>query len=303
MTEDLRLRDYRTHTQEAYLDAVRKFLNHVREDPDALGEEDLRHYVLHLRDERKLSASYRNIAVCGLRFFFQHCLGRDWEVFDLLRVQRPRTLPVVLSTSEVRTLLGAVRHPVRRMVLTSIYALGLRIGEGRRLQTEHIDSDRLLVWVRDGKGAKDRTVPLPRPLLVRLRRYWRDERPASMTTYLFVRDDVDQPFEETTLQKTLAAALRDAGLAKHATPHTLRHSYATHLIESGVSLRTVQAILGHASLRATEVYLHVTTASAEHVQRAVDRLMFGLVDFEAATLAERSTPNTPLPSPKPVHRS
>jgi hypothetical protein len=88
MTEDLRLRDYRTHTQEAYLDAVRKFLNHVREDPDALGEEDLRHYVLHLRDERKLSASYRNIAVCGLRFFFQHCLGRDWEVFDLLRVQR-----------------------------------------------------------------------------------------------------------------------------------------------------------------------------------------------------------------------
>jgi integrase len=140
--------------------------------------------------------------------------------------------------------LGAVRHPVRRVALATIYALGLRLGEGLRLETGEIDGERLIVCVRNGKGARDRGVPLPRPLLARLRRYWKMERPASATTYLFVASDCGAAIHETTLQKTFAAARADVGLNKHATIHTLRHSYATHLLEAGVSLRTIQQVLG-----------------------------------------------------------
>ena len=160
--------------------------------------------------------------MCALRFFFSHTLQRDWPVFELLRVNKPRMLPVVLSVGEVRTVLGAVRHPVRRMALSTIYALGLRLGEGLRLETGHIDSERLVVWVRDGKGAKDRGVPLPRPLLARLRRYWKEERPASSTQYLFVPPEGKAPLHETTLQKTFTAARDEVALAKRASIHSLR---------------------------------------------------------------------------------
>lgn len=225
---------------------------------------------------KKLTPSTINIAVHALRFFFIHTMHRDWKVFDLLRVHKPRMLPVVLSPGEVRLLLGAVRHPVRRMALATIYALGLRINEALSLETEHIDSDRLLVWVRNGKGARDRAVPLPRPLLDRLRRYWRDERPTSPTKFLFVARGATSPLDETTLQKTLSAARVDIALEKHATVHTLRHSYATHLLEAGVSLRTIQQVLGHKSLRTTELYMHVTQPAAERLQDIVDRLIADL---------------------------
>jgi integrase/recombinase XerD len=181
-------------------------------------------------------------------------------------------LPTVLSTTEVRALLGAVRHPVRRMALCTIYALGLRLGEGLRLETAHVDAERRMVWVRDGKGAKDRGVPLPRPLLARLRRYWKHERPSS-TRYFFVPSSGEAPLHETTLQKTFTAAYAGLGLTKHASIHTLRHSYATHLLEADISLRTIQAILGHKSLRTTELYMHVTQPGVEHLQEVLDRLM------------------------------
>jgi len=185
-------------------------------------------------------------------------------------------LPVVLSTAEVRTLLSAVRHPVRRMALTTIYALGLRLGEGLRLETGHIDSARQLVWVRDGKGAKDRAVPLPSPLLARLRNYWKHERSPAQTPFLFVPANGRAPLHETTLQKTFTAARSDARIEKNASIHTLRHSYATHLLESGVSLRTIQQVLGHKSMRTTELYMHVTQPGTERLQEIVDRLMADL---------------------------
>jgi site-specific recombinase XerD len=182
----------------------------------------------------------------------------------------------VPSPGEVRAVLAAVRQPVRRMALATIYALGLRLGEGLSLETGHIDSQRLLVWVRNGKGAKDRGVPLPRPLLARLRRYWKTERAASPTKFLFVPPNGEAPRHETTLQKTFLAARADARLTKEATIHTLRHSYATHLLEAGVSLRTIQQVLGHKSMRTTEVYMHVTQPGAERLQETVDRLMADL---------------------------
>jgi site-specific recombinase XerD len=133
-----------------------------------------------------------------------------------------------------------------------------------------------MVWIRDAKGAKDRGVPLPRPLLARLRRYWRTERPASPTKYLFVPPGGSAPLHETTLQKTFSAARSDARLEKHATIHTLRHSYATHLLESGISLRTIQQVLGHKSLHTTELYMHVTQPGSERLQETLDRLMVDL---------------------------
>jgi site-specific recombinase XerD len=276
MSEDMRLRDFRPRTQEGYSAAVRQFMDRTDRKPEDLTDEDVRSYFLYLREEKKLAPSTINVAVHALRFFFIHTLQRDWSVFDILHVHKPRMLPVVMSPKEVRSVLAVVRHPVRRMALTTIYALGLRLNEGLGLETGHIDGPRLMVWVRDGKGARDRGVPLPRPLLTRLRQYWKTERPRSSTAFLFVPPDGTAPLHETTLQKTFVAARADARLEKAASIHTLRHSYATHLLEAGVSLRTIQQVLGHKSMRTTELYMHVTQPGAERLQETLDRIMIDL---------------------------
>jgi integrase/recombinase XerD len=260
MGADLRLRDFRESTRESYLLAARQFIEWARCEPQAITDETVRSYFLYLRDERKLAPSSINIATHAVKFFCVHTLQRTWPVFELLRVKLPQRLPVVLSRSEVREVLHAVRHPVRRTALTTIYALGLRLSEGLALQAQHIDSEQLLVWVRDGKGARDRAVPLPQPLLHRLREYWKLLRPKSQTRFFFIAGHGTAPMHETTLQRTFTTALRETRIEKHASIHTLRHSYATHLLESGISVRTIQKILGHKSLRTTEIYLHVTRA-------------------------------------------
>jgi integrase/recombinase XerD len=272
MVEDMRLHDLRPRTVEGYALAVRLFLERSGRTPETATEEDVRRYVLQLRDERGQAPSSINIAVCALRFFFLHTLGREYELFGLVRVQKPRTLPAVLSRDEVRRVLSTVEHRVRRMALTTIYGLGLRLGEGLNLEVGHIESSRQLVMVRSGKGARDRAVPLPAPLLERLRRYWKADRPRSEQKLLFVSTK-GTTIDETTLQKTFTAACAEAKLVRHATIHTLRHSYATHLVEAGISLRTVQDILGHKSLRTTEVYMHVTMPGRERVHEVVDELM------------------------------
>ena len=276
LREDMTLRDFRPRTQEAYELASRLLVRHFNRAPAELTEEDLRSYFLHLRDVRKVAPSTLAVNLHGIRFLFLHSLQRDFALFDLLQVKKPRILPVVLSTSEVRALLGVVRHPVRRVLLTTIYALGLRHLEGLSLEVGHIDSARQMVWIRDGKGAVDRGVPLLQPLLVRLRRYWKTERPKADSLRLFVPDSGVGLIDESTIQKTVSAARKDLGLVKEAHVHTLRHSYATHLLEAGVSLRTIQAILGHKALRTTEVYLHVTQPNTERLQQVLDTLMAGL---------------------------
>ncbi len=208
MREDMQLRDFSERTREAYELAMKLFLRWAACEPEAIEEVQVKTYVLRLREKGR-SPSSINIAVCGMRFFFTYTLPRDLGVFELLRVKHPSKLPIVLSTGEVRTLLASIRHPVRRMALTTIYALGLRLGEGLRLETSHIDCDRLFVAVRNGKGAKDRSVPLPRPLLARLRRHWKEERPKVPGSFLFA-----------------AAQLRD-------TPRGKRHLGAHHPAAEG----------------------------------------------------------------------
>lgn len=276
MSEDLRLRDMRPRTQQGYLAATRQFMQWVHKEPQSLEVSDVRRYILYLREEKELSPSSVNVAIYALRFFFMHTMQREWKVFELLRSHKPRKLPVVLSPREVRLVLGAVEQPVRRMALSTIYALGLRLGEGLRLQTGHVDAERLVVWVRNGKGARDRAAALPRPVLYQLRRYWKEVRPASDSSYFFIRPGADAPLHPTTLQKTFKAACRDSGMSKDATIHSLRHSYATHLLEQGITLRTIQHLLGHRSMRTTEVYMHVTKPATETLQRTLDELMRNL---------------------------
>jgi site-specific recombinase XerD len=161
------------------------------------------------------------------------------------------------------------------MTLTTIYALGLRIGEGLRLERSHIDGERQKVWIRDGKGGKDRRVPLPMPILAQLRRYWKEERPTSTSPFLFVSAEGNS-IHETTIQKTFNATQQEVGLPRRATVHTLRHSYATHLVEHGISQRMIQDILGHASMKTTEVYMHVTLPGTERLKEVLDTFMANL---------------------------
>lgn len=203
-------------------------------------------------------------------------MQRDWSVFDLVRARRTLKLPVVLSTREVRAIFAAVEQPVYRMAFITLYAFGLRINEGLHLETGDIDADRNTLWVRDGKGARDRAVPLPRPVLGRLRAYWKEDRPAVPSKLIFPGLDGQRPPDPSTLQKAFTAARLAAKVDKPCTPHTLRHSFASHLLEAGVSLRTIQQVMGHKSLRTTEVYLHVTQTGVERLQEVVDRLMADL---------------------------
>lgn len=273
MSEDMRLKDLRPKTRDAYWRAVRQFLQHVKKEPFDLTEEDVRSYLIHLRDERMLAPSTRNIAVHGLRFFFAHTCPRDWHILEFVRVKIPQKLPSVLSRDETLHLLRAVREPTRRMALQTIYALGLRLNEALRLEVRDIDGERLMVLVRNSKGAKDRMVPLPRPLLHKLRRYWKEERRSSDKPLIFIGEAEGERVHPTTLQKTFRAVLEQEGIAKRASIHTLRHSYATHLLEAGISLKTIQRVLGHRSLRTTTVYLHVTHENDEKLLATLDRLM------------------------------
>lgn len=277
MAQDMRLRDLRPKTRTAYERAVRQFAEYCGGQPEDWGEEDIRRYILHLRDERELSPSTVNVALHGLRFFFIQTLQREWGVFGLIRVRNPRKLPVVLSRGEVRHLLAAIRHPVRRALLGTIYILGLRLLEGLELKTSPIDAERNMVWLREAKGRRDRGVPLPPAWLHRLRRYWRQERPPSKSNYLFVSEVSGEPLHPTTLQKTFKATREELKLQKRATIHTLRHSYATHLLELGVSLRTIQELLGHKNLQTTAIYLHVTTDSGERLHEALAKMADGLI--------------------------
>jgi len=196
--------------------------------------------------------------VCALKFFYTVTLRVDWPVEHIPYGHKPRRLRVVLSQDEVVRLLSAVDHVVYRMALMTAYAAGLRITELVALKAEHLDSARMLLHVELGKGQKSRLVPLSEVLLGKLRQYWRNDRPKVQgSLWLFPSADPDKPIDVTTIQKASQRARAKAGITKHVTPHTLRHCYATHCLEAGVDLCTVQALLGHAHLSTTAIYTHV----------------------------------------------
>jgi len=269
MEGELRLRGMSRKTRDTYLGIVRRFAEFHGRSPDGLGAEEVRAYLLHLIEERKLSWSSVNQALCALRFFYLDVLGQAFEVGDLRYPKRKYRLPVVLTETEVARLLQAPMSFKMRTVLMTLYSAGLRLGEALHLRPTDIDSGAMSIRIEQGKGGRDRMVVLSPHLLVTLRQYWRIYRPES---WLFYGKSKDKPINHATVQRGVRAAARAAGIRKRVTPHTLRHSCATHLLESGTSLRYIQELLGHRSLKTTQIYTQVSPGRVTGLLSPLDRL-------------------------------
>jgi integrase/recombinase XerD len=270
MLEDMQLHGYSVRTRESYADAVGRLARHYGHPPDQLGEDDIRNFFLHLINERKSARSTLVIYLSGIKFFFEKTLGRKWKVFDLLLPPKSKKLPVVLSKREVEAIISKVRNATIKMVLTLIYVCGLRLHEAVALTINDIDGKRMQVRVH-GKGGKDRDVPLPAGMIEPLRNYWRLHRSAY---WLFPSEHRQgSAISHAAVQKAFRSALRESGVRKKASVHTLRHSYATHLLEDGVSLRFIQMLLGHQSPTTTAIYTHLTKPGERRVKKAINRLM------------------------------
>ena len=276
MTEDMQLAGYSARTQEAYVGAVGQMFAHFQTTPARLTEEQLREYFLYLANERKVSRPTATIALCGVKFFFERTLHRDWTALELIRPRPQKKLPVVLSRDEVHRILEQVHTPVYGVCLKTIYSCGLRLLEGAHLQVPDIDSGRMVLHIH-GKGGKDRYVPLPDRTLELLRELWKTHRckpwvfPA--TTRGVKPGDPIHPLTDSSLQKAFKRALERAGISKRAHIHSLRHSYATHLLEMGVNLRIIQENLGHRSARTTQIYTHLTLEARAAVMHPLNELM------------------------------
>lgn len=269
MIEDMQLRNFSPETMKGYLHYVSQFAKHFQQSPDRLGAEEIRQYQLYLLRERKLSSSTRNLALSALRFFYKVTLGRPWALEHMGYPRRPKKLPVVLSKPEVSRVFSAVRNLKHRTLLMTLYGTGMRVSEATRLRVEDIDSKRMVIRVRQAKGKKDRYVPLTPTLLSLLRRYWKKYRP---TAALFPSQRGGCALTKGAITKVCTEARRKAGLSKRVTPHTFRHSFATHLLEAGTDLRTIQVLLGHSSLKTTALYLHVAENSIRLKRKAEDLL-------------------------------
>ncbi len=269
MIEDLRLRNYSERTVETYVMRVAEFTRHFGQSPHLLGPEEIRRYQLHLVKTRKASWAVFNQSVCALRFFYGVCLGKDWSLQHIPFPRQQRKLPVVLSQGEVARLLGGVENLKHRTLLMTLYGAGLRLSEALHLRVEDIDSQRMALRVRRGKGGKDRYAPLSATGVEQLREYWRQYRPA---VWLFPGRDAGLPLTQGSAQRLCKQAALKAGLRKRVSPHTLRHCFATHLLEAGTDLKTIQVLLGHRSLSTTSVYLHVAVQAPGGKTGAVDLL-------------------------------
>lgn len=267
--QDLQLRNYASKTQQVYEECVSLFARHFGKSPELLGPEQIRTYQLYLAHEKKASWSRFNQTVCALRFLYRHTLHKDWIIQHIPFPRKESRLPQVLSLEEVSRFLQAIPQLKYRILLTTIYATGLRASEALHLEVADIDSPRMSIRVRQGKGHKDRYALLSPKLLVLLREYWKAVRP---TRWLFPSSAPDRPVSLDSLQEAVRRARRASGLVKRVTAHTLRHSFATHLLESGTNIRVIQVLLGHNSLRTTARYTHVTTAALASTLSPLDSL-------------------------------
>ncbi len=282
MIEDMQLRGYAERTQTSYARAVRQLENYWHRPAEEIEEQQVRDYFLYCRNEAGWSAATMRIAYSGIKFFYTQTLPMDWETIRLLKIKRLSTPPTVLSIDEVRLILKAARQPQIKVFLTTVYSCGLRLSEALNLEVDDIDKERMTIRVRDGKGAKERFVPLPESTYLLLREYWKTHRnPRLLFPALGRRRDQGptalKPMAMGSVQGALRKILKQLPkIKKHATIHTLRHSYATHLLEAGVNIRIVQHYLGHASLVNTMIYLHVTNLGNDDAAGRINRLMGGL---------------------------
>ena len=266
MLEELQRRNYCAGTVRLYLQHVAAFAQHFHRSPDQLGAEEIRQYQLFLIQEKKLAWSSYNQIVCALRFFYAKTLKREFLLSDIPFPRKVQQLPLILSQEEVARILTAPEHLKSRALLMTIYAAGLRRSEVARLRVCDIDSARMTITVHQGKGQRDRVVMLSPVLLETLRQYWRHHQPKQ---WLFPGRNPNPPISGNDIFMVFHNAVRRAGINKKVCPHSLRHSFATHLLESGTDLRTIQILLGHRSLKTTSRYLHV---SQQHVRATASPL-------------------------------
>ena len=274
----LQLAGMSQRTQQCYTRSVRMLVDFYNKTPDKINEQELQDYFLHRKNVDKWSSATMRICYSGIKFFFVNVLKRDWHTLKLIYAKREQRLPAVLSLNEVWNILNTVSTPQNKAYLTTVYTCGLRLHAALYLQTYEIDSDRMRVHVHRGKGAKDRYGPLPQATLKTLRSYWKHHR---NPRWIFPRlgrsgkegPTAQEPMNYTSVQGALRRVLKQSKFKKRVSIHTLRHSYATHLLEAGVNIRRIQQYLGHRSLNSTMVYLHLTTQGHQRAYDIIDDLM------------------------------
>ncbi len=269
MIEDMRVRRYSDRTITRYVECVSAFARHFRRCPSRLGPEEIRSYQVYLADELGRSFAVLNQTVCALRFLYRTTLRRQLVVDLIPYARRPKTLPVVLSRAEVSALLAATRSAKHHAIVATFYSTGIRLSELRSLRTSDLDASRGTIRIH-GKGSRQRDVPLSSRLLSLLRSYWRDAGVTSL--WLFPGQERQRPLCRETIQKIVSRAATAARLEKRVSPHVLRHTFATHLLEAGVDLHRIQRILGHSKLATTTIYLHLATDFVRSVANPFDLL-------------------------------
>ena len=256
MQEDLKLRGLSKKTQSAYLREVRKLKEFFQKSPDLITEQELRKYFLYYSQELNASESLFTQAICAIKFFYTKTMDRNWKTFQIVRPKKQKRLPVILNKEEIKKILdvNVIPNLKHRCILTVIYSGGLRIGEACRLKISDIDSKSMVIKITQGKGNKDRYTVLANQALMLLRQYYRSYRPVD---WLFPGEPSSKHICERSVELVFKKACEKSGINKDVTVHSLRHSFATHLMESGVNLRYIQKLLGHSSIRTTVVYTHV----------------------------------------------
>ena len=276
----LQLAGMSERTQQCYTRSIRMLVDFYHKTPDLISEQELQDYFLHRKNVDKWSPATMRICYSGIKFFFVNVLKLDWHTLQLVHAQREQRLPTVLSVKTVRSILDTVNTPQNEAYLTTVYSCGLRLNEGLNLQVSDIDSERMRIHVHRGKGAKDRYVPLPESTLDILRNYWKLHR---NPVWIFPRlgrsgkegPSATGPMAKASVQGALRRVLKQLKIKKRVSVHTLRHSYATHLLEAGVNIRRIQQYLGHRSLNTTMIYLHLTTQGHQRAYRIINELMKG----------------------------
>jgi site-specific recombinase XerD len=278
------LAGFAPRTQEAYVRSVRQLGEHYMQSPADIDEEQIRQYFLHVSNVKKWARPTCTTAICAIKFLWEHTLKRDWTTVGLVRPPREKKLPVILTREEVVLILQHVETFRYRVCLETIYSCGLRLGEGIGLQVQDIDSPRMMIHVRHGKGGKDRYVPLPQRTLLLLREQWKSHRNPNWIFPMAGRvgrghasvenmHTATRPCSKSVVQSAFRKALQASGIRKAAHVHTLRHSYATHLLEAGVNLRQIQVNLGHSTPTTTSVYAHLTDRADKKARQTLDDLM------------------------------
>ncbi len=267
MEMDMKLRRFSPKTIACYLACMKGVAKHFRKSPAELGDEEIRAYLHYLMEERKASQSVLVQTYSALKFFFENTLQKQWNAFRIPRCKQRRKLPGVLTRGEVESILSATKNLKHRAILMTIYSAGLRIGEVTRLKVSDIESGRMMIRVNEGKGLKDRYTLLGERNLEMLRRYWKAYRPLE---WLFPGRNGSEPVSISAIQRVFKTSLEKAGIKKKASVHTLRHCFATHLLESGTDLYYIQRLLGHKSAGTTSVYLHITGKDIGKIKSPID---------------------------------